>query len=240
MTDRYISCLMPTMARRAWCLPHAIRYWQQQSYRFCELVIMTDGSDDELHHNQFVDPRITYVHHSAPLALSDKYNRLVEHARYPWLALWADDDWQAPWRLAYAMGQLRPGKEIAGLRQMIFHRVGSNNTWLYQTPKPRSEPYFLGGSIVFHRDYWERHPFATGQHSRADASFTNDIDPDEYARVAAVLDDPTFYVAMNHSDNVGRSKSDPLRPEQNHAMGWSWYEGDVRTLLGSDASLYCP
>lgn len=239
-TDRYVSCVMPTMASRRWCLPHAIRYWQRQTYQFSELVVMTDGADPGVEDLIPADPRIRYVHVTEALALSDKYNRLVEQTRYPWIALWADDDWQASWRLGYTMGQLRERREIAGLRKMIFHRIGTLESWLYETPKPTTEPYFLGGSIVFHRQYWERHPFPSGKRSRADASFTNDIDPDEYARVAVVLEDPTFYVAMNHGNNVGRSKQSPLRPEQNHVMGWSWYDGDVRNLLGDDAEIYCP
>jgi hypothetical protein len=202
---------------------------------------MTDGDKGGIEDLIPTDPRVRYVHVPEPLALSDKYNRLVEHAQYPWVALWADDDWQAPWRLAYTMARFyHAHQEIAGLREMIFHRVGTLDTWLYQTPKPIEEPYFLGGSVIFHRRYWERHKFPSGKASRADASFTNDIDPDEYARVAVILKDPTFYVAMNHGDNIGRSRFNPLRPEQNHVMGWSWYEHNIRDLLGADAQIYCP
>ncbi len=240
----FVSCVMPTMASRRWCIPHAIRYWNRQHYEFSELVIMTDGDESERIDDLIPDaPNIRYIHHAEPLALSDKYNKLVEAALCDWIALWADDDWQAPWRLTYTTQKLAaegPDKEIAGLRTMLFHRIGTDKTWLYKTPKPITEPYFLGGSILFHRNYWLRHPFPDRKRSRADADFTNAIDPDEYARVAVVLDDPTFYVAMNHADNVGRSKVDPLQPHENGLMGWSWYEGDVRALLGEDADLYCP
>lgn len=222
-----ISCVMPTTAARRWCIPLAIECFQRQSYPSKELVIVGDGNPV----GRLVprgDRQIRYIHLNRTIPLSDKYNACVEFATADWIALWADDDWHAPTRLAQSMEAVREGIDIVGLRKMIFHRLGTDKAWLYERLDDGT-PYFLGGSILFHRRYWERHPFPSGKARQADADFTNAISAEEYARVAAVLEDPTIYVAMNHGDNTGRDgDADPAGP------GWSAWEGDLDTLMGGD------
>jgi len=38
-----ISCLMATTARRRWCLPWSIRWWQAQTHEDRELIVAFDG-----------------------------------------------------------------------------------------------------------------------------------------------------------------------------------------------------
>lgn len=223
----HVSCVMPTTARRRWCIPWAIEYFRAQRYAATELLIVGDGPESV---EDLVpeSPRIRYVHFDTPLPLGAKYNRCVELAKYDWIALWADDDWHAPHRLRYTMTVLAKdlSKEIAGLRSMLFHQMGTDRTYRYAYPG--SDPYFLGGSLVFARSYWERHRFDEAAKRRADASFTNAIDADEYARVAVVLRDDRFYVAMNHTDNTGRDgRLDPSGER------WSRWDGNLLELMGS-------
>jgi hypothetical protein len=223
----HVSCVMPTTARRRWCIPWAVEYFLAQRYYAAELVIVGDGPESV----EDLVPghaRVRYVHFGQPLALGDKYNRCVELAKYDWIALWADDDWHAPHRLRYTMTMLArdPDREIAGLRSMLFHQMGTDRTFCYAYPG--SDPYFLGGSVIFHRRYWERHGFDSGAKRRADASFTNAIDPAEYAQVATVLQDERFYVAMNHGDNTGRDGTRDPAGER-----WSRWDGNLLELMGS-------
>ena len=227
LSPMYVSCVMPTTARRRWCIPWAIEYFLAQRYTTNELLIVSDGegSVEDLIPESM---RIRHAHFVNPMPLGAKYNRCVELATYDWIALWADDDWHAPHRLRYTMAMLKrdPQKEIAGLRSMLFHQMGTDRTFRYA--RPGNDPYFLGGSLIFSRAYWERHGFDEEAKRHADSSFTNGIDPDEYARVATVLQDDRFYVAMNHGDNTGRSgRLDPSGP------GWSRWDGNLLELMGS-------
>ena len=227
---------MPTTASRRWCIPWAIEYFLRQRYLYSELLIVGDGP--EAFDDVILDhPRIRYVHDSGSLPLGAKYNRCVELAKNDWIALWADDDWHAPHRLRYTAAMLLkdPSKEIAGLRSMLFHQMGTDRTYLYQYPHA-DRPYFLGGSLVFSRAYWERHRFDGGAARRADASFTNDIDPDEYQRVAVALQDVRFYVAMNHGSNTGRDGTQDPSGER-----WSRWDGSLVELMGlKTAKRYLP
>jgi len=225
-----VSCVMPTTAKRAHFVPWAIEYWLSQRYPNKELVVVTDGPDCEFISGivrGLKDSRVRQVHlGDTPIPLGMKYNLCVGLAGYNWIALWADDDWHAPHRLRYTMAALEdnPGKEIAGLRKMLFHQMGTNRTYLYQYSD--DDPYFLGGSLVFHRDYWQRHKFAEQAARCADASFTNNISREEYQRVALVLRDERFYVAMNHTDNTGRDGTiDPSGPR------WSRWPGSLADLM---------
>lgn len=229
---RHVTCVMPTTGARRWCLPWAIDYFLQQTYIDTDLLVVVDGDDDMVD----VVPshrRVTRIHLGERQPLGTKYNACAAMAKGPYVALWADDDWHAPWRLTYAMESMTAGKEIVGLRQMIFHRIGTRSTWIYRFPD-LEQSYFIGGSLVFHKDYWKRHRFESGAKSRADASFTNDISWEEYQRVAAVLDDPEFYVAINHGDNTGR-KSDPAPDAR-----WSRFTGNLVDIMGGDWERYAP
>lgn len=226
-----ISAVMPTTAARRWCIPYAVDYWLRQRRCKDELVVVCDG--DPVNDLLPDHPSIRYVE-IAKVPLSDKFNRCVELATRDWIALWADDDWHASWRLDYTAGELarQPGKEIAGLRQMTFYDLTSRDAWRYR--RDGHTPYFLGGSLVFHRMYWERHPFPSGLSRSADASFTNDIDQDEYDDVALVLDNAEFYCAIQHGRNTGRSGLPTT-------SGGGWHRMDsmhVATMLGRDLIRY--
>lgn len=202
-----VSCVMPTTARRRWCIPWAIEYFTAQicergAIGPIELLIVGDGADTV---GDLVprDKRIRYLHAESDMPLGAKFNLGVARASYDLVALWADDDYHAPWRLDYQAAQLvEAGREICGLRKMLFHRIGGDTTWLYE--RVDDAPFFMGGSVLFRRSYWQRHGFDAQARRHADAAFTNAISPLEYARCALALDDYRYYVAINHDDNTGR------------------------------------
>ncbi|NIO39123.1 MAG: hypothetical protein GTO41_02325, partial [Burkholderiales bacterium] len=64
-----------------------------------QLLIIGDGDEriDDLIPSH---PRITYLHYAERQLLGKKYNTCcsLAFAKTDWVALWADDDWHAPWR----------------------------------------------------------------------------------------------------------------------------------------------
>jgi glycosyltransferase involved in cell wall biosynthesis len=231
----HVTAVMPTTAARRPFIPYAIRWFLAQDWPDCSLLVVGDG--DEVVVDLIPDhPRIRYCHLGSQRPLGQKYNECVERARGPWIALWADDDWQAPWKLRVTMTPLLgSGKQIAGTREMLFHRIGTDRTWRYS--RYDDDPYFLGGSLVFHKDYWRDHSFDSGAAHRADAAFTNSISRAEYAEKALVLRHPLAlraYVATIHPGCTGRAPGDPDGP------GWERWAGDLGELMGSAADLYLP
>ena len=59
MTARLVSCLMPTSSRRAHA-PCAIRYFQRQTYRNTELIVLDEG-DDSIADLVPSDPSICHI-----------------------------------------------------------------------------------------------------------------------------------------------------------------------------------
>jgi hypothetical protein len=231
---------MPTTAaRRAW-IPWACQWFLDQDTSDADLMVVGEGASvaDLVPTHE----RIRYVHlEGDDLPLGHKYNECAKRAEGPLVALWADDDWQAPWKLRYLRDALaqKPGALIVGARAMLFHRLGTGRTWLYDKPGDPSAAYFLGGSVLFHKDYWLEHrKFAEGARRAADASFTNSLSREQYAELAVVVPKRIamrMYVATIHPRNTGRPDADPSGP------GWSRVdEGGVRDLMGAAYELWQP
>ena len=104
--DVVVSCVMPTRGRRAW-VPLAVRCWMEQDMpaQQRELVVIDDGPDpvaDLLLHQ----PGVRYVYLEGQHSIGAKINLGCEMACGDVIALWADDDWHAPWRLSYQLTAL--------------------------------------------------------------------------------------------------------------------------------------
>jgi hypothetical protein len=237
--EPHVTCVCPTTGDRRAFLPYAIRWFQAQDWHEADLLIVGDGPDVVLDLLPD-DPRVAYIHLAKTrMPLGAKFNECVRRVRGPYVALWADDDWHAPWRLRAAMERLVPSKRlIAGTREMLFHRIGTGRTWTYKKPGPTDVPYFLGGSLVFHRRYWTLwRCFDSSATRSADASFTNHMTPEQYAELALVLEHPSVlsgYVATIHSSNTGRDDADPS------GEGWSTWTGDLQKLMGPAHALWQP
>jgi hypothetical protein len=232
---------MPTTAARRAFIPWACKFFLAQDHEDADLLVVGDGelvADAVPEH-----PRVRYVHLVSPtrVPLGTKYNACVARARGPLVAIWADDDWPAPWklsRLLEALGE-KPAALIAGQRSMLFHRIGTGKTWLYAKPGDPAEAYFLGGSLLFYKRYWlDVRKFDERAIRAADAHFTNSLSADEYAEIAAVLPHDVAlrqYVATIHPTNTGRPDADPSGP------GWSRAcENHVANLMGSAYDLWQP
>src|SRR5688572_1904639 len=95
-----ISCVMPTMHARRHFIPLAIKYFQRQIIaEATELVIFTDRGEDI---SDLIPPdiRIRYKRTTERLSIGNKYNAAIAECLGDRLAIWEDDDWHAPTRLA--------------------------------------------------------------------------------------------------------------------------------------------
>jgi len=213
-----VSCIMPTAGRRQW-VPRAIGYFLRQDYPNRELVILDDdGAAEDLIPP---DPRIRYKKLHGTRTLGAKRNLCVAESRGDLILHWDDDDWFAPHRISYQVGELlRAGAEICGLSRMLFHEPSSRRTWLYEYRR-----WLAGGSLLYTRDFWSRQPFPDVQNGE-DTSFVWSHSLDG----AVELDDPEFYVAMIHDGNTS--------PHIVDDPAWTPWRGELRHIIGDDLDFY--
>jgi glycosyltransferase involved in cell wall biosynthesis len=222
-----VSCIMPTADRRNW-VPFAIDYFLRQDYTPRELIIVDDGADSVA---DLLPPdnRIHYLRLSSRQTLGEKRNIGVERSCGDLLLHWDDDDWMADHRISRQVALLlRSEAEVAGMRCMLHHELGRgpDRTWLYQYPAD-ARAWVLGNSLLYSRDFWRQSPFPAISEGE-DAAF---LSSRPLERLAAfpdrVLD---LYVAMVHPANTS--------PKSLAGQYWTHYRGDVRAILGKDASRY--
>jgi glycosyltransferase involved in cell wall biosynthesis len=218
-----VSCIMPTADRRRF-VPLAIQNFMQQDYPNRELIILDDGQDN-VADVVTTDPRVKYMRLPQRQALGAKRNYCVRASQGPLIMHWDDDDWAAPHRIRYQVEAMqRERAEVCGLRQMLFHNLADQQTWLYSYPQTQ-RTWLIGGSLLYTRDFWNRSPFPSVQVGE-DARFL-------WSRTSpklAVLPDYRFYVAMIHSANTS--------PKVCRDSYWSRWPEDPRLIMGDAVDLY--
>lgn len=217
-----VSCIMPTFNRRAW-VERAVMYFLRQAYEARELIVVDDGSEpvrDLLPR----DPRVRYVRLDRRTSIGTKRNLGCEQARGEIVAHWDDDDWFAPWRLRYQVGQLLQGDtDIVGLNSLFYWEPRSRRAWRYRYPTS-ARPWVHDPTFCYRRELWQCSPFP-------DTSYSIDIrylwhGPSK--RIAA-LDDSSFYVGIIHGGNTSVKRT-------THAYWRPWPSREVEALLGDDVS----
>ncbi|MGZ4840760.1 MAG: glycosyltransferase [Candidatus Angelobacter sp.] len=218
-----VSCIMPTADRRRF-VPLAIQNFLQQDYPNRELVILDDGHDS-IADLVPADTRVRYIRTTQRQTVGAKRNQCVKASQGNLIMHWDDDDWVAPHRIRYQVeALLREGAEVCGLRQMLFHDLGTSKTWLYTYP-PNQRAWLLGGSLLYTRNFWQRSPFP-GVQVGEDARFLWN----QNNWKVAVLPDYRFYVAMIHPANTSpKLCSDPY---------WARWPEDPRSIMGELLDLY--
>jgi len=218
---------MPTTSRRRWCIPWAVEYFLRQSYVDSDLLIVGDGesvADLVPEH-----PRVSYLHLEDTPRLGAKFNICCDRAEGPWIALWADDDWQASWRLTYTMAVLgeNPKAQLAAKNRSLIHNIAEDQTYLYEN-KSR---WFGSGSAVFTKTFWKQRRFPEQLKRGVDTVWMNDFSPDDWRTKIKILPGWLFYVAIDHGANTGRSSTycDKM---------FSKWPGDVAELIGDDWDRY--
>lgn len=219
-----VSCVMPTRDRRRF-VAQSISYFLRQDYANRELLVLDDG-DDRVGDLIPDDPRIRYVALDQSVVLGAKRNLACRLARGEILLHWDDDDWQAPHRITYQVGELaRARKRISGSRRELYLDSSARRGWLYEYPVSE-HTWLAGNTFCYRRDLWEQQPFpevAVGE----DMRFVGALARSEVAAAS----DYRFLVGLVHDANASAKDT----------SGSYWREhpvDDIHRLLGSDLPFY--
>ena len=222
-----ITAVCPTTSRRDWCRSLSIECFLNQTLTDAELVVVSDGAPVTVPAHR----RIRTLHLEGSPALGAKWNAGIAAARAAVVALWADDDFHHPSRLATSLAVLeRERVEVVGTRELLFHELGgAQRTYLYRYLDAR--PFLLGGTLAFTREAWSRSPFPEDRHPGSDTYFAFDLLDERkgHASYALLPPAPALYVAFIHDDNCGRPRWEPRPP--------AWTElaaGYASTVMGGE------
>jgi hypothetical protein len=138
---------------------------------------------------------------------------------------WDDDDWQAPARVSYQVGELaRHGAELCGPSRALYFDPRVGRAWQYEYAGHPT--WVAGNALCYRREAWERRRFAEVAIGE-DNSFVwgmRGVPPLVHA-------DHRFLVALVHAANAS--------PKVTGGTCWQPRQLDeVRTLLGSDWADY--
>jgi glycosyltransferase involved in cell wall biosynthesis len=192
-----VTAIMPTADRREH-VARSLAYFARQDHPSCELLVLDDGTDrvEDLVGD---DPRVRYIGLDERLILGEKRNHACELARGEIIVHWDDDDWQAPHRISYQVGQLeRSGMALCGPGRVLYFDPAAGSAWLYEYPAARRS-WMAGNGLCYRRSLWERNrfaPVAIGEDTRFVWS--------PQARSSLMLDDHRFFAGLVHTSNTSR------------------------------------
>lgn len=218
MREMLVSCVMPTYGRREW-VPLALRCWQEQTYPRRELIVVDDGPEpcgDLV--ESLRDSRIRYTHLHGRSSIGQKLNYGIRLARGEIVALWADDDYHAPWRLTYQVKELlESGAAMCGCDSIHYWDTEHGEMWRYDyVPLRRTNAYVVGGTMLFWWQFWVEQPFDVQPGSGEDTRFIMGRGP-----LLGTLEN-TFYLGTIHRGNYS--------PKEHELRGYS--ENWSRTVGG--------
>jgi len=197
-----ISCFMVTTESRRWCIPLAIRCFQNQIIGHpedLELVVASEHDVSDLIPPD--DPRIRFEPTPEGISLGTKHNAAVERCSHGWLAKWDDDDWHAPRRLAVTVGALqRTGAMIAGASSLVFHELFGRS---YRYRYAGNDPWVSGNALVFHRSVWDKVKFPDR------ASGVDTVWAFEATKKHPVVEVEGLVVVLHHGQTTGRKTWPP-------------------------------
>lgn len=216
-----VSCIMPTANRRAY-IPSAIQLFFEQGYPNKELIIVDDG-EEKIGDLVPEDPDVLYIPVDKRSPIGTKRNIACEYAGGQLIAHWDDDDWYAPWRLAYQVEHLlRTGANVCGLAYAYFFDPHAQHAWQYSVPNP-DIPWVYGATLCYTRAFWQAQPFAPLQ-TGEDTQFVwrsplHKILP---------LPDTSFYLGRIHHNNTSQKRTqDPSWKSISLDTLYSYFGDDV-------------
>jgi glycosyltransferase involved in cell wall biosynthesis len=150
-----VSCILPT-ANRPKLLAAAIKLFLAQTYNDKELVILDDSDDASQWGYSDKQKSIRHVYEHQHRSLGEKMNCLVTLARGNVILHWSDDDWYAPWRIAYQVGLLEQyGDDACAIRNPLLIDAERKLAWHVAPPGG----YIAPATLCYRRSIWERCPY---------------------------------------------------------------------------------
>jgi glycosyltransferase involved in cell wall biosynthesis len=227
-----VTCICPT-ANRPELLVAAMKLFHSQTFTDAELVILDDGVEQSLGELQVLpwkqqllrEQRIRYYYEKTDSSLGDKHNRLVELARGEYIMHWPDDDWFAPWRIAYQVGLLEQfGWDMCTTSETLWIDADKKKAWHWNPPDPRN---YNAAELCYRREVWESAPYedvATGE----DAAFVRSGLANGFSLGLKL--DYRFVVQRIHANNTASN-------QQMHNDWLTSFE-DVKAVVGKDWDSY--
>lgn len=220
-----ITAIMPTKDRPQ-LVARAVDYFRRQDYTPRELIVIDDGLQPigELLPR---DPNIRYLHLEHTFSVGEKRNQACALARGAVIVHWDDDDWYAPHRISYQVGELdRQRADLCGLSRLLYFDPRVDRSWLYRYPALARPSWAAGSSLCYRIETWRRRPFPDVRIGE-DGSFVA-------ARPRGsvlLLGDHRFMVALLHAANtssrVGSRQCWRERPV-----------AEIKAILGDDYGNY--
>jgi glycosyltransferase involved in cell wall biosynthesis len=196
-----VSCIMATRDRPP-LAEQAIRSFLRQSYPAKELIVVDDG-DQPPHLPE--SEQIRHLRLRERRTLGARWNLACRESRGELLALWIDDAWQAPDRLARQVEAIhRSGADAAGQRDLTYYAPFEGVGWIKRGPVD-SAPYAADPSLLFRRIAWEQSPFVEAD----PPGFPPASSQLAIERVATIADPPLTIATMHRGNPEGHNLLDP-------------------------------
>lgn len=188
----FVSCIMATK-NRPFFLRQAIKYYQRQSYRPSELIIV-DDSIVSCEHLLPRDSRIRYIRLDTDTPLGEKLNIAIRNSSGSIIQKLDDDDYYHPQFLQTTVSALlAPGHKHALVAMGAFLVLIVGHPRLYCA----GDGWFAGGTLCFFREAWEAAPFRNIPH-REDVTFLEDHP--QLQKIA--ISDQELYVLVRHGNHT--------------------------------------
>lgn len=187
-----VSCLLLTKNRREF-LRRAVRYFIDQTYPNKELIVVADSFSD-IEGCVPVSSSISVLYH--PGCIGEKRNAGCHIARGKYIAVWDDDDWQHPDRIATQVRLLEAGAHITGNPRARFHDLTSGRQLRYANPAT----LLVGSTIMFRKEDWLEHPYPEIQ-VQEDSQFIS-----KFSAAGIARDSTDLTIPFIHSHNTSQKR----------------------------------
>jgi glycosyltransferase involved in cell wall biosynthesis len=150
-----VSVLAPTRDRRRF-VPTLLALFRAQTWpeESLELVVVDDG-EDPVGDLVAAHPRVTYVRLERRVALGEKRNLCVIHARGDLLVHMDDDDYYPPDRVETCARELADA-EVVGKSELWVYHAALRRILFYPYIGPH---HATAATLAYRRSYWEAHRF---------------------------------------------------------------------------------
>ncbi len=189
-----ISAMMITRGRAAYAR-EAAECFMGQTYENKDLIILDDVEEPSFPDGIFGESVRYFT--SATRTIGAKRNEAAALCDGDVIAHWDSDDLSAPNRLEIQLNAiLETDRAVLAFNSMLFHEEQSDK-WGRYVGYPG---YAVGSSLMYRRDWWEKHPFIDGKNNVGeDNRFADE------ARLAGQLqcfDGGSMMVARVHDSNT--------------------------------------
>lgn len=152
-----ISCIMATKNRQAF-VEKSVEYFLAQTWPNKELIVVEDGpfAGSKQDYWSSLPECVKYILEGSS-TIGAKRNKGIKHSSGEFIAVWDDDEWQSPNRLAlqYTAFAHNEDKWLTGIYRPIFGVLSTRKLYIWNGHRP-SKAWCSGSTIMFRRKLFER------------------------------------------------------------------------------------